>query len=114
MHTSSSIVYCPWPRFMGLHPARLSLCAPLRCAGASAVRPCLSPVGRAQQPSTADNRVIFPSVLGSPAFIGSELSSLVGSGLYNACIVGRVGPNTHYHTHNAAFASRPLCVARGL
>src|SRR5215211_3643226 len=51
---------------------------PLRCAGASLVRSCPSPVGRAHHNTKRSNNFL---VLGSPAsLIGSELSTLVGSG----------------------------------
>ena len=63
---------------------------PLRCAGASEVRPCPSPVGRAQLfPKRSNNFLVLGS---SASLIGSELSTLVGSGLYTG--LGRAFVNT--------------------
>jgi hypothetical protein len=50
IHTSSSIVYCPWPRFMGLHPARLSLCAPSAVRGTSGNATMFVPGGAGTTP----------------------------------------------------------------
>src|SRR5215217_8463273 len=52
---------------------------PLRCAGASEVRPCPSPVGRAQLfPKRSNNFLVLGS---SASLIGSELQGLSGSDL---------------------------------
>ena len=65
IHTSSSIVYCPWPRFMGLHPARLSLCAPL-CV-AREIEWCDHDYPRWGEHTLCNGHLECPPVLGSPA-----------------------------------------------
>ena len=80
-----------WPRVSyPTSSVALRFTPPLRCAGASVVRPCPSPVGRAQLfPKRSNNFLVLGS---SASLIGSELSTLVGSGLYT--VLGRAFVST--------------------
>src|SRR5215212_3377763 len=76
-------LYCPWPRCFVYHTIAFGAAFTLHCCalrGISGGATMTIPGGGAQHSVT--RLFHFPDVLGTPAsLIGSELSSLLGSGL---------------------------------